>query len=95
MIIILSDPLKCSRKLVIILHRHHPAATKQVHERLIGGRKIPNKEKILSLYDADIEVIVRGKSGAEVEFGNKRWVLARLERATAEDEIEEKIPEAA
>jgi len=51
-----------------------PAAIKQAHERLIGGRKLPNKEKILSLYDADIEVIVRGKSGAEVEFGNNLWL---------------------
>lgn len=51
-----------------------PAAIKQAHERLIGGRKLPNKEKILSLYDPDIQVIVRGKSGAEVEFGNNLWL---------------------
>lgn len=51
-----------------------PAAVKQAHERLIGGRKLPNKDKILSLYDPDIQVIVRGKSGAEVEFGNNLWL---------------------
>jgi len=51
-----------------------PAAIKQAHERLIGGRKLPNKDKILSLYDADVEVIVRGKSGAAVEFGNNLWL---------------------
>lgn len=27
-----------------------PAAVKQAHERMIGQRPVPNKEKILSLY---------------------------------------------
>ena len=47
-----------------------PRAQKQAHERIIGGRQVPNAEKILSLYDLDVRVIVRGKAGAEVEFGN-------------------------
>jgi len=51
-----------------------PAAIHQAHERIIGGRKLTNKNKILSLYDSDIQVIVRGKSGAEVEFGNNLWL---------------------
>jgi hypothetical protein len=51
-----------------------PAAILQAHERIIGGRKLPNKNKILSLYDSDIQIIVRGKSGAEVEFGNNLWL---------------------
>lgn len=51
-----------------------PAAIHQAHERIIGGRKLPNKDKILSLYDAEIQVIIRGKSGAEVEFGNNLWL---------------------
>ena len=51
-----------------------PAAIKQAHERIIGGRKLPNKDKILSLYDPDVQVIVRGKSHAEVEFGNNLWL---------------------
>lgn len=51
-----------------------PAAIHQAHERIIGGRKLSNKKKILSLYDPDIQVIVRGKSGAQVEFGNNLWL---------------------
>jgi hypothetical protein len=51
-----------------------PAAIKQAHERIIGGRKLPNHKKILSLYEPHIQVIVRGKSGAEVEFGNNLWL---------------------
>jgi len=47
-----------------------PAAVKQAHERIIGGRQVPNDEKLLSLFEPDIHVIVRGKAGAEVEFGN-------------------------
>jgi hypothetical protein len=47
-----------------------PRAQKQAHERIIGGRPVANDEKILSLYDPQVRVIVRGKAGAEVEFGN-------------------------
>jgi hypothetical protein len=48
-----------------------PRAQKQAHERIIGERKVDNAEKMLSLYEPDIQVLVRGKAGAEVEFGNK------------------------
>lgn len=51
-----------------------PSAVKQAHERIIGGRRVSNKDKILSLYDERINVIKRGKAGAQVEFGNKLWL---------------------
>jgi hypothetical protein len=47
-----------------------PQAQKQAHERIIGGRRVDNADKVLSLYETDTRVIVRGKAGAEVEFGN-------------------------
>jgi hypothetical protein len=47
-----------------------PAAVKQANERIIGERQVKSSEKILSLYESYVNVIVRGKSGAEVEFGN-------------------------
>jgi len=47
-----------------------PRAQKQAHERIIGERKVNNCDKLLSLYETDTRVIVRGKAGAEVEFGN-------------------------
>jgi hypothetical protein len=47
-----------------------PRAQKQAHERIIGARPVANAQKILSLYDPEVRVIVRGKAGAEVEFGN-------------------------
>jgi hypothetical protein len=46
-----------------------PAAIKQAHERIIGERQVPNEAKILSLYEPHAKVYVRGKSGADTEFG--------------------------
>ena len=51
-----------------------PQAVKQAHERIIGERPVKNSDKILSLHETEIHVIVRGKSGAEVEYGNS-WVI--------------------
>jgi len=42
----------------------------QAHERIIGERAMPNASKILSAHESDLQVIVRGKAGREVEFGN-------------------------
>ena len=47
-----------------------PSAIKQAHERIIGERPVPNAEKILSVYEPDVQTIVRGKASGEVEFGN-------------------------
>ncbi len=46
-------------------------AIKIAHARLITGIKTPHKDKIFSLFDDSATLIVRGKSGAEVEFGNE------------------------
>jgi hypothetical protein len=56
-----------------------PSAIRQAHERIIGGRQVKNAEKILSLYEREIHVIVRGKAGAEVEFGNTLWLGEQAE----------------
>ena len=46
-----------------------PIAIKQAHERIIGERLVSTEDKILSLYDQDAHVIVRGKLESEIEFG--------------------------
>jgi hypothetical protein len=46
-----------------------PAAIKQAHERIIGERVVTNGDKTLSLYQPHARVYVRGKSGADAEFG--------------------------
>jgi hypothetical protein len=56
-----------------------PAGIKQAHERIIGERRVKNADKILSLYEPDIHVIVRGKAEAEVEFGNTLWLGEQAE----------------
>ena len=48
-----------------------PQAIRQAHERIIGERQVKNAEKILSLYEDHAAVYVRGKAGAEVEFGSQ------------------------
>lgn len=47
-----------------------PLVKKQAHERIIGGRQVASSEKILSVHESDLHVIVRRKAGKEVEFGN-------------------------
>jgi IS5 family transposase len=47
-----------------------PEARRQARERILAGRQVDNAEKILSLYEPDVHVIVRKKAGAPVEFGN-------------------------
>ena len=56
-----------------------PAAIRQAHERIIGGRQVENSEKILSLYEPDIHVIVRKKAEAEVEFGNTLFLAEQAD----------------
>ena len=56
-----------------------PQAIKQAHERIIGERRVKNKDKILSLYEDEIHVIVRGKAGAEVEYGNTLVLVEQKE----------------
>src|SRR6266700_3048377 len=47
-----------------------PKARRQARERILAGRQVDNAEKILSLHEPDVQVIVRKKAGAPVEFGN-------------------------
>ena len=56
-----------------------PQAIEQAHERIIGERKVPTNKKILSLYESGTRVIVRGKAGAEVEFGNALYLAEQAD----------------
>jgi hypothetical protein len=50
------------------------AVIRQAHERIIGERKVAGSDKILSIYEDDVNVIVRHKAGADVEFGNTLYL---------------------
>jgi len=56
-----------------------PKVIWQAHERIIGGRQVSNKEKLLSLYEDEVHVLVRGKAGAEVEFGNGLYLAEQAQ----------------
>jgi hypothetical protein len=56
-----------------------PAAINQAHDRIIGERVVPNDEKILSFYEPHARVYVRGKSGADAEFGLQLLLSETLE----------------
>jgi hypothetical protein len=47
-----------------------PQARKQARQRILAEQPVANEDKILSLYESEVRVIVRKKPGAEVEFGN-------------------------
>ena len=51
-----------------------PSAIEQAHRRIIQEKPVKNEKKILSLYEGEIGVIVRGKAHAEVEFGNSLMI---------------------
>lgn len=46
-----------------------PSVIKQAHERIIGERPVSNGDKILSIHEEHAAVYVRGKAGADCEFG--------------------------
>lgn len=69
-----------------------PAAIKQAHERIIGGRQVKSADKILSLYDDEIALIVRGKANAEVEFGNKLTLVENRAGLVIDYELHEGNP---
>ena len=56
-----------------------PEVIRQAHERIIGERQVANADKILSVHEPDAHVIVRGKAGKEVEFGNTLLVCESRE----------------
>lgn len=47
-----------------------PQARQQARQRILDEQPVANADKILSLYEPEVRVIVRKKPGAEVEFGN-------------------------
>jgi hypothetical protein len=68
-----AQAMQIARRIDAVLEKL-PAAIKQARERIIGERRVQSKDKVLSLYEPDINVVVRGKADAEVEFGNVLWL---------------------
>lgn len=49
-------------------------AISQAVRRVLDGEQVPAKEKILSLFEPQTQVIVRQKPGHAAEFGRKLWL---------------------
>jgi hypothetical protein len=70
-----------------------PQARKQARQRILQGQPVANQEKILSLYEPDVHVIVRKKAGAEVEFGNTLFLAENTQGLIVDWELfKEKAP---
>lgn len=69
-----------------------PEVIHQAHERIIGERLIKNSEKILSVHEPDVHVIVRGKAGKNVEFGNKLFLCESPDGFLLDYELERGRP---
>lgn len=68
-----------------------PEARRQAHERIIGERQVASRDKILSLYEHDVHVIVRGKAGADVEFGNSLFLAENAEGFILDHELKREM----
>jgi IS5 family transposase len=44
--------------------------TDQAGRRVFDGEKVPNDEKIFSIFEPHVELIKRGKAGKDIEFGH-------------------------
>ncbi|MEX1222953.1 MAG: ISNCY family transposase [Pirellulales bacterium] len=45
------------------------------YRRVVLREKVPNVDKLFSLFEPDTELIIRGKAGSPVEFGHKVMVI--------------------
>jgi hypothetical protein len=56
-----------------------PEACEQAKTRIISGGLVENKEKLLSVFHDDVNVIKRGKAGGQVEFGNTLFLAEQAD----------------
>lgn len=56
-----------------------PQVRQQARQRILKGELVANEKKIISLYESEVQVIVRKKAGAEVEFGNTLLLAENLQ----------------
>jgi len=56
-----------------------PNAVEQADTRIRQGNLVQNKDKILSAYHHDINIIKRGKSGGNYEYGNPLFIAEQTD----------------
>ena len=83
----------CVKCFLTIFRFQSPRGSIPRRERIIGGRKVANEEKILSLYESDLHVIVRGKVRAELDFGNSLFLAENADGFILDHELKREISE--
>jgi IS5 family transposase len=76
--------------------RHYVSLTRRVvcqaSERVLEGRKVPNEEKLFSIFEEHTELLIRGKAGKNVEFGHMLHIQQTGEKFISAYEVFEKKP---
>lgn len=64
----------------------------QTRRRVLDGEKLPAEEKILSIFESHVELLVRGKAGKPVEFGHMVLFQQTGEKFITDYDVYEKKP---
>jgi len=64
----------------------------QARRRILQGEKVPNEEKIFSIFEPDTELLIRGKAGKPIEFGHMVSIQQVEEKFITDYEVFKKKP---
>ena len=64
----------------------------QAQRRVLDGEKVPNDEKIFSIFEPHTELLKRGKAGKPIEFGHMISIQQVEEKFISDYEVFEKKP---
>ena len=64
----------------------------QASRRVLHGERVPNEEKIFSIFEPHTELLIRGKAGKDVEFGHMVSIQQVGSRFIAAYDVFEKRP---
>ena len=64
----------------------------QARRRVLEGEKVPNEEKLFSIFEPHTELLIRGKAGKNIEFGHMLQIQQVEEKFNTDYEVFEKRP---
>lgn len=64
----------------------------QARRRVLHGEKVPNEEKLFSIFEPHTELLKRGKAGKPIEFGHMIFIQQVEEKFISDYEVFEKRP---
>jgi IS5 family transposase len=67
-------------------------AIDQARRRVILGERVPNEEKLYSIFEPHTELLIRGKAGKEVEFGHMIQIQQVRQKFITDYEVFPKKP---